>query len=157
MAGRQDFCRTQRAFRSEVVARAGRPFHGSNISWERAARAIWFAAHPENLAKVRAERERRAAASNVTSELVGQIGHDAEAFAAFWRGSLNHLSPRVAPAVRAVRFLVSPAAHPLHRETIILETNFKSVFTYRSRLAIAAPHPRSRCGWIRPAQSWFAL
>ena len=62
---------------------AGRPFHGSNISWERAARAIWFAAHPENLAKVRAERERRAAASNVTSELVGQIGHDAEAFAAF--------------------------------------------------------------------------
>ncbi len=52
--------------------RAGSPFRGSSISWERAARAIWFAAHPEGLEKVRAERRRRAAASNVTGEVVWQ-------------------------------------------------------------------------------------
>ena len=43
----------------------GRPFRGSSISWERAARAIWFAAHPEGLEKVRAERRRRAEAAGV--------------------------------------------------------------------------------------------
>ena len=42
---------------------------GSSVSWERAARAIWFAAHPEGLEKVRAERRRRAEASNVNTFL----------------------------------------------------------------------------------------
>jgi hypothetical protein len=61
--------------RKSWCERAARPFRGSSISWERAARAIWFAAHPEGLEKVRAERRRRAAESGEPMP-----GEDADAF-----------------------------------------------------------------------------
>ena len=53
-----------------------RPFRGSSISWERAARAIWFAAHPEGLEKVRAERRRRAEAAGFDmTDLPDELDH----------------------------------------------------------------------------------
>jgi hypothetical protein len=44
---------------------------GASVSWRRAARAIWFAAHPEGLEKVRAERKRAAEAEKHYARIIG--------------------------------------------------------------------------------------